>query len=154
MDDHLAKPVRIADLAAALAKWTQPEAEPMARPAGPEPAIDRLCPAEAIGVDDPEFVAAVLRTFQDSLATDLAALREAGEAGDWAGARRLAHWLKGAAAAVGAGLLASVLAELEASAALGVAGAADWAALESAVAGEVAEVDRAIGEFLARGTAT
>jgi two-component system, NarL family, sensor histidine kinase EvgS len=136
MDDYLAKPVSIPDLAACLGKWL-PHTRmltgnglPLAATPAPMPLlpqvftppqpIDRRVLDELTGGDLAD-TRALLADFLASTDADVAELREAREAGDTVQLARQAHKIKGAAKLVGALELAHAAAELELA-----AKAADW----------------------------
>ncbi|WPB83013.1 PAS domain S-box protein [Sediminicoccus rosea] len=124
MDDHLVKPVNPAALHAALARWLR--ADPGAAVAPPAPAMP-LPPVEGLDMaaglkasnGDPALYRRVLEIFLRS--AELASLRAALQAGDAVAARRSAHSLKGAAAAIGAAALRETAGALEAELATGAA---------------------------------
>lgn len=136
MDDYLAKPVSIAELAACLLKWLPhtraPETGTLpSLPIAPLPTslpqlhtppspLDPSVLAELTGGDAADL-RAVLDDFLASTQDDLQALRQAREDGDTAALARQAHKIKGAAKLVGAQELAHAAAELELA-----AKAADW----------------------------
>jgi CheY-like chemotaxis protein len=103
MDDYLAKPVLLAELAAALARRARPAA-PVAPPVGDAGPPD----------------AGVLALFRATAPSDLARLRAALDVGDATGVDRAAHHLKGAAGTVGLGRVVALCRQLEL---LGSAGA-------------------------------
>ena len=134
MDDYLAKPVSIPDLAACLGKWlphtrmltgTGLPIAMAARPvlpqvAAPPQPIDRRVLDELTG-GDLDDTRALLADFLASTDSDVAQLREAREAGDVIQLARQAHKIKGAAKLVGALELAHAATELELA-----AKGADW----------------------------
>jgi CheY-like chemotaxis protein/HPt (histidine-containing phosphotransfer) domain-containing protein len=159
MEDYLTKPVRRAELAAALeqvaARRPAPargDGGPGAAPApagaraGPAP-IDVAAALELVGGDR-----ALLQEVLDMLAADWparrAALREAYDRRDATALGRAAHALKGACRAVAAGPAAELAARLETATAGGeVDGAGDTlAALEAAVDRLVAFARGGLGE--------
>jgi len=147
MDAHLTKPVRVDELAAALATWVQ--RAPVEAAAVPELAAEgRFAPVEALGKDDPEFVATVLRTFRDGLDADLPGLRSAVAARNGAEVRRLAHRLKGSAAAIGAELLAERFQALEDGADAGLGAVAGLAQQLAGAEQEAREVTIEVERFL------
>jgi HPt (histidine-containing phosphotransfer) domain-containing protein len=73
---------------------------------------------ESVG-DDPEFLAELIDEFLQDAPAQLESLREAATSGDATRARRAAHTLKGNSRTFGAGQLASLCQEAEASAGLG-----------------------------------
>lgn len=132
MDDYLAKPVSIPDLAACLRRWlphTMPaEGEAVATMAvnalpqvsGAPQALDASVLEQLTGGDRAEM-RVVLDDFLDSCSRDLVAMQRARESGDAAQLAREAHKIKGAARLVGAGELALAASELELA-----AKASDW----------------------------
>ena len=124
MDDYLAKPVSIPDLAACLRRWlphTMPaEGEaPVAmavnalpQVSGAPQALDASVLEQLTGGDRGEM-RAVLDDFLDSCGRDLVAMQRARESGDAVQLAREAHKIKGAARLVGAGELALAASELE-----------------------------------------
>ncbi len=144
MDDFLSKPIDVAAVEGALARWVSgrvplPRAEPGAEPApAPSrvedvPVIDetrlevlrRLGPADGMGL-----LPAVAGAFLADSPRQLAGLRDAAHTGDGNSLARGAHQLKGAAANLGAVAVAASCSELErigrsaaAGEAAGVAGA-------------------------------
>ena len=122
MDDFLGKPLRIAQLAAALQRWLPhvafdprervTESVPTASPealfdpytdilSAPHAPIEHAVLKEIAG-DDRVLARNLLRDFLLSSRRDLQALRDALKAGNLADAAREAHRVKGAAALVGA----------------------------------------------------
>ena len=125
MDDYLAKPVSIPDLAACLRRWlphTAPGAGETTAPtvalaalpqvSGAPLALDASVLEQLTGGDRGEM-RALLDDFLDSCGRDLQAMQQAREAGDNAQLAREAHKIKGAARLVGAGELALAASELE-----------------------------------------
>ncbi|MGQ9365671.1 response regulator [Azospirillum sp. ST 5-10] len=110
MDDHLTKPVTLDRLAAALARWLDPEA-PAAAP------VDLARLAATLGGADPAELGEVLDCFVRSIAPLLERLRQAAAAGDRTALRDAAHAAKGAARNAAAGPLGDLLAAVEADAA-------------------------------------
>ncbi|HET7487531.1 MAG TPA: ATP-binding protein [Acidimicrobiales bacterium] len=107
MDDFGAKPTTIPFLAAKLRQWL---------PALPWPVGDAPTPLDELAGGDAGLAAALLADFVATTDDDLGALAAAVDAGDRAGARRLAHRIKGAARIVGAEDLAQAAGRLEAAA--------------------------------------
>jgi PAS domain S-box-containing protein len=139
MDDYLSKPIRRDELAAAL------ERAP-ALGASPSDTEDALDPAalEALeaATDDPAFVAELVETFRRDAPKLLEAMRSSPEGGDGETLRRAAHTLKSNARTFGAGSLADLCEELEATA---TAGARDnVTALVHRIETEFARVDAAL----------
>jgi signal transduction histidine kinase/DNA-binding response OmpR family regulator len=105
MDDYLTKPIRPAELAAALER----SARPPERVLDAE-ALDRLVDTYS---GDTEFIAVVLESFSDEAPAMLKQLREGLGSGETETVRRAAHTLKANAATFGAIPLAALCAELE-----------------------------------------
>jgi two-component system sensor histidine kinase EvgS len=133
MDDFLAKPVSIRQLADCLGIWL-PHAHPVEPAAGQSSAIDRsamFAPASqsAIPTSDPNVLdvtvldcltggdiaqrCMVLDDFLATTANDLQAAASAHQAKDWSRLVREAHRIKGAALLVGASELATAAAAIE-----------------------------------------
>ena len=131
MQDHVAKPIEPDDLWRALLHWVRPRVAPL--PARPAPAA---APGSSIAdADDPPLripgvdtalglkrtmgkralYLALLRTFANGQADAPARVVAALDAGDWPGAERQAHTLKGTTATIGASGLAEIAARLEAA---------------------------------------
>jgi HPt (histidine-containing phosphotransfer) domain-containing protein len=135
MDDYVAKPIDIEELAGALGRCRPlgglPDASPPEPEVVPESASGPLDPAALerlgamVGDGAPEFLAELIDTFLDDAPKQLRVLRSAVDRGDAEEARRAAHTLKSTAATFGAGQLSDVCRELES---LGNAGALDEAA--------------------------
>jgi signal transduction histidine kinase/CheY-like chemotaxis protein/HPt (histidine-containing phosphotransfer) domain-containing protein len=153
MDDFAAKPTTIPFLASKLRQWMPDVAwEPVADPEPVQPAADAV-PAGG-GVIDPsvleemtggdaQLAADVLDEFVATTRADLGALGDAIAAREPDDVRRLAHRVRGAARAVGAGPLADVAQQTESLAALG---GDDWERFEE-LRGELAE---ALGAVVAQ----
>jgi PAS domain S-box-containing protein len=132
MDDYLAKPVSIPELAACLHKWLPHTASattvnavaatsaplPQTQTA-PQPLDEQVL--EQLTGGDRKEARTLMEEFLSATAIDVQGLRLAREAGDAAQLARQAHKIKGASRLVGAGELAQAAAELEAA-----AKAADW----------------------------
>jgi signal transduction histidine kinase/CheY-like chemotaxis protein/HPt (histidine-containing phosphotransfer) domain-containing protein len=149
MDDYIAKPVRLADLRAALDRCVAaPAPEPAAlgggAPAGANDAdIDTALDALREGADE-GFVAHLVAAFGDDAAMRLAAIRDAIAARDAGALTGAAHALKGSSASLGASGLAALCARLEASGRAGaLEGTADVAAATEAECRRVLDVCRA-----------
>jgi CheY-like chemotaxis protein len=104
MDDHLTKPVMVADLRAVLARWL-PEAPPAAGAAGTAAdALDRDRLAALMELDEDgqrsRLLTRLAAAFLTGAPADLAGLRATVERGDAAAVGDVAHHLKGAAATV------------------------------------------------------
>lgn len=124
MDDYLAKPLREEDLAATLQRWlpdrvsmrSSPPLQPAAPPAGvetPQHAAFDLAKLQRLCRDDPAQVTEMLRLFIDSTEPLLASQAAAARTQDTRQCARQAHQIKGAAAYIGAGELASLAAAVE-----------------------------------------
>ena len=126
MNDHLAKPIEPWRLWEALLKWLprdrvpagpEPEGgprrrEPAAPPLDPLPGIDTRAGLDRVR-GDREFYLSLWRRFARQHADFPRRLHQALEAGDRARIRHEAHALKGAAATLGAGALATEASLLE-----------------------------------------
>jgi two-component system, sensor histidine kinase and response regulator len=123
MDDYLAKPFRVQDLAEALGRWTTdggvatPPLPDSYAPAldnavGPPPVLDQsaLVSLERLELD---VIADVIIPFRQESALRLTAVEDAIARGDADAVRRLAHALKGDAMMVGALEMRALCAELE-----------------------------------------
>ncbi|MDT7553816.1 MAG: hypothetical protein QOI16_2352, partial [Pseudonocardiales bacterium] len=128
MDDYLTKPLKKAELAAALRRCAPAVLEPAA--------ITNL--RELVG-DDPAAFSGVVQDFLTETPALVDALRAATDAGDRAGAHRAAHTLKGLGAMFGATDLADLCQQAESP-----DGAADLASLTAAIATEHKRVTRAL----------
>jgi two-component system, sensor histidine kinase and response regulator len=123
MDDHIAKPVLLAEVQAVLARWLHgggrhPDGGWVGRPAAPTgEVLDQRRLAELGGLDPtgngPALVGRLLESFLARIPLDLADLRTAFHQGDAARALRVAHRLKGAAATVGSSGMVSLCEQLE-----------------------------------------
>jgi signal transduction histidine kinase/FixJ family two-component response regulator len=114
MNDHLAKPVRIAELSAMLARW-------LAVAPGPQPsAADVLDPAALAEVarlqrpGRPDLVAAIVERFREEAPRRVEALRDALLLGDAAALAEYAHSLKGDSRRIGGVEVGQLCAEIEA----------------------------------------
>jgi two-component system, sensor histidine kinase and response regulator len=123
MDDHLAKPVLLAEVEAVLARWLHgdghhPDGRWASRPAAPTgEVLDQRRLAELGGLDPtgngPALAGRLLESFLARIPADLADLRTAFDHGDAARVLRVAHRLKGAAATVGSSGMVSLCDQLE-----------------------------------------
>lgn len=122
MDDYLSKPVMIADLDRALARWLPEHAaaggEPAAAAAAPgggsldHRILDRL--RQDLRSD--ESFTGLLKVYVDELPRRVSGLMRAAETGDGAGVRLAAHTMKSTSAMVGALTLSRLCSEIEAEA--------------------------------------
>ncbi|GAA3245013.1 hypothetical protein GCM10017691_51760 [Pseudonocardia petroleophila] len=132
MDDHLSKPLRPAELAAALRRCVPPAADPPT-PDLPAPHPPVLDPSalddlrELVG-GDPEALSGLVEDFLAETPPLLDALRTAVASGDAAAARRAAHTLRGVGAVFGATRLAQLCLRAETTGA--TAGTVDAIAAE------------------------
>ena len=157
MDDYLSKPIQPDKLAAVLARWAhRDEGEETEASLGDGELIAPLTrPGSAAAFDpdvllnlldgDREAVGEIVAEYAGDAPRQVAALREAVEAGDAEAVRRHAHTLKGASANVGAEALRAAAYEVEKA---GAAGDLD-AALD--LTGRVEEELERLQEHLARG---
>ena len=123
MDDHIAKPVLLAEVQEVLSRWLAAEVT-IRQVAGPALAaestwevLEKRRLAELGGLDatgdGPALVGELIECFVVSIPVDLADLRAALRHGDAAGVARIAHRLKGAAGAVGSSGMVSLCEHLE-----------------------------------------
>ena len=112
MNDHIAKPIKVNDMFATLARWVRPAAGAPAGSAAAANANANPAPLAALpGIDTRAGLAAImgnevlyrrlLRMFRDGQADFMARFEAARAAGDMAAATRMAHDLKSVAAALG-----------------------------------------------------
>jgi len=130
MDDHVAKPIDVRELVQTLAHWLgRAAAADVPPPPTPEPAplpTGALDILEGVRVDEGlariggnrELYVKLLQKFAEGQAHVVTQLREAHAAGDWAGAVRLGHTLKGVAANLGAELVRAAAMAVEEAARL------------------------------------
>ena len=102
MDDFLAKPVRAADLLAAIRRFAPPTRE-----------VSTFDYAAALGAADREVLEIVADPLLDSFPADIAAMRAAIAGGDLATLHRTAHSLKGNSAILGAAPMIEAARRLE-----------------------------------------
>ena len=121
MDDYVGKPVRPAELAAALERWLSARdgaAADRAAPAGPDPpetavpVFDRAAFLERV-MDDEDLVREIAELFLADLPVQLGRLAAAVDSGDCRLAGQLAHGIKGASANVGGEVLRETAFEME-----------------------------------------
>jgi signal transduction histidine kinase/CheY-like chemotaxis protein/HPt (histidine-containing phosphotransfer) domain-containing protein len=111
MDGYVAKPIRPAELAAAIERLLPRGTLPSARPASPP--VD-LEVARALAAGDEELRAEVAAMFVESCPRHQTELRDAVKSGDPGRIREIAHALKGASGTVGATTAQRLAGELEA----------------------------------------
>jgi CheY-like chemotaxis protein len=129
MDDYIAKPVLVSDVAAGLSRWLHGEATVPRASASvdlAESARDVLDPDRLAALrqldsagDGSEFLCVLVNCFLTSASADLASLRAAVQRGDTTAMTDLAHRLKGAAATLGSHGMVDLCQELEALAGTG-----------------------------------
>ncbi|MBW7900926.1 MAG: response regulator [Rhodocyclaceae bacterium] len=158
MNDHIAKPLNVAEMFATIARWVEPSAAPGDAPAAAAPRRPSAAalPASLPGIDreaglartlgDADFYLAQLIRFRDGNRDFGSDFRAAAEP---AAAERLAHTLKSTAGTIGARALQAAAAALEQACHEGAAGAA----VEAALAGVLAELDPVLGGLAALPTA-
>ena len=123
MDDHIAKPVLLAEVKMVLSRWlaaevtTQEVAGPIAAAQLPWEVLDQnrlteLGGLHAIG-NGAALVGELIECFVVSIPVDLAELRAAVDHRDAIGVARVAHRLRGAASTVGSSGMASLCEQLE-----------------------------------------
>ncbi|MCM2320322.1 MAG: PAS domain S-box protein [Pseudomonas sp.] len=151
MDEYLTKPIRLAALQAALARWLPPEAAsaPASAPAaGPATAAVALVDSAALTAlvgEDNEMIREILGDYLDALRSLAPTLHEAFEHNDIDAIDALAHRLKSSSRAVGATPLGQLCAALEQaikngdSAAL-ARGIAEFAPLHTATAARIEQL--------------
>ena len=113
MDDYLAKPIRIADLVAALEKWIRPaspgpepaaspvaDAAPAALPGAPPLVFDRESFLRR-SMDDEALARHLIEGFLADLPRQIAQLKTHGAAGEPGLVKELAHRIRGAALTMG-----------------------------------------------------
>ena len=125
MNDHLAKPVRLSELAAVLRRWVPSmplavsspiEAAPPTEQASPE-VLDPTRLAEVARLQRPgrpDLVAAIIERFQAEAPRRLDALRDAAGHGDALALGHCAHALKGDSRRIGGNEVGQLCAALEA----------------------------------------
>ena len=123
MDDHIAKPVLLAEVRDVLARWlpggdaTHEATRSAVAPASTGEVLDQRRLAELRGLDatgnGPALVGRLLECFLAWIPVDLADLRAALDHGEAAQALRVTHRLKGAAGTVGSSGMVSLCEQLE-----------------------------------------
>ena len=126
MDDFVAKPFKLEELAAVLHRWTpsgrdrpdRPDRRPGQESAGPiEPptidpaALDALAALHAEA--EPDSVKEILGTFVQDTPSQIATIQAALALGDWPAAHQLAHALEGMSSQLGARRLAALCAAIQ-----------------------------------------
>ena len=112
MDEFLTRPLRAAELHAALRHWTQVAARPAATPAT-EPAVFRYEQLRSFSEGDQAFEAELMNDFLRHAAELTARVASTAPDVDAETRTRTAHTLKGMALNIGADALARAAAELE-----------------------------------------
>ena len=120
MDGYLSKPVRLAQLKAAIELWLPPSAP---RPVGAidgtsataRPLVADLAVLMELVGDDPATVSEVLQAFRKAGDISRSKLDEALAAGAWPAVADVAHQLKGAALSIGAVRLGDLCGAIERS---------------------------------------
>ena len=111
MNDHVAKPIRIDDLFATLARWVHP-ALPAPAPQAPPPSLDMRAGVAAL-MGDEALYRRLLAMFCEREIDFVARFRAASEQGDGDAPMRHAHDLKSVAGSLGMPALQRAAAELE-----------------------------------------
>ena len=126
MDDYIAKPVLVSDVAVGLSRWLHGEATVPWASASAESARDVLDPDRLAELgqldsarDGSEFLCMLVDCFLTRAPADLARLRAAVQGGDATAIYHVAHCLKGAAATLGSPGMVDLCQELEALASTG-----------------------------------
>ncbi len=116
MDDYLAKPITIAQLAQTLGRWLEPHGQAenprLARTAEEALGIDREALREITGGDS-GFQAEIVERFVAQAARDADLLSQAWDGRNLARVREVAHRIKGSSLVVGARALAAAAANIE-----------------------------------------
>jgi two-component system sensor histidine kinase/response regulator len=118
MDDYLSKPLRPAELDAALERWLgtpAPQATAVASAPVDDPfdALVDEARMRVFRVDYPEIVGQLIELFVESTPPLLDELRAGAESGDGEAVRRAAHKLKGSCQNIGASFMADLASDLE-----------------------------------------
>ncbi|MBX3607197.1 MAG: response regulator [Piscinibacter sp.] len=111
MNDHVAKPIRVDDLFATLARWVHP-ALPATAPAPPAPPLDMRAGVAAL-MGDEALYRRLLVLFHERESAFVPRFRAACERGDGDAALRCAHDLKSVAGSLGMPALQRAAAALE-----------------------------------------
>lgn len=99
MNDHVAKPIRVDDLFAALARWVRP-ASPAPTPLAPLPTLDVKAGLASL-MGDEALYRRLVALFREQVVDFVARFRTADEQGDVAARTRYAHDLKSVAGSLG-----------------------------------------------------
>jgi len=148
MNDHVAKPLDIDDLFAAIGRWVTPRNTPPADPGPPLPVKPGLFRGDAMVLDYRTALARVvgnaglldrlLRQFRSRSAAFVPAFEMAWRLGDRDGARRLVHTFKATAGTVGADRVHRCADQLE--------GACRSGAGDETIGAALARLDEALAE--------
>jgi signal transduction histidine kinase/CheY-like chemotaxis protein/ligand-binding sensor domain-containing protein len=111
MNDHVAKPIRIDDLFATLARWVRP-ALPAPAPEAPPPSLDMRAGVAAL-MGDEALYRRLVSMFRKQETDIVARFRSAAAQGDAAAQTRYAHDLKSVAGSLGMPALQRAAAALE-----------------------------------------
>jgi CheY-like chemotaxis protein len=145
MDDYLSKPVRAADVARMLRRWTRRSEKDRQTTDG----VLNLARVMRMVGDDQTTLASVISTFREDAPRKLESVRRCLETEDWEELCHAAHSLKGAAAAIAADRMTATAAELEQSASSDRTHAESLASqLEAEVQSVLQAVDRVEAEYL------
>jgi CheY-like chemotaxis protein len=99
MNDHVAKPIRVDDMFAALARWVRP-ASPALSPLAPPPSLDVKAGLAAL-MGDEALYRRLVALFREQVVDFVPRFRTADEQGDVAARTRYAHDLKSVAGSLG-----------------------------------------------------
>jgi signal transduction histidine kinase/DNA-binding response OmpR family regulator len=113
MDDHLAKPLKLEELARCLERWL-PQGNGTSERQDREMVVDPA-PLQSLHRTNPDSVQMLICLFHEDLAGIMKQIGAAIHADDLPAVRRAAHRLKGGAGSMGALVLATCLGELEAA---------------------------------------
>jgi CheY-like chemotaxis protein/HPt (histidine-containing phosphotransfer) domain-containing protein len=151
MNDHVAKPIKVAELFSTLARWIRPAVpgvEDEARPAGDsliqESGIDRVAGVAALMGDEAMYFR-LLGMFRDREADFAGRFRAARKAGHLSLAMRMVHDLKGVSGTLAAGAVYRAASDLERA----CIDEADADEVEILVSRVVASLDPVIAELRA-----
>jgi len=118
MNDHIAKPIKVEEMFATLARWVRPAASSAASGSKKSTTLDALQGIDSRGalealMQDEVLYRRLLGIFLHQEVAFAAKVRAAYQAGDMAGARRLAHDLRSGSACIGAHGVSRAAAALE-----------------------------------------